>query len=59
MARKHNGRNPAKITQELAQYLLETSTLERWAGYSLKQRVGTIREEFGIDLHLTTLYQFY
>jgi len=55
MARKHNGKAPTKVTQDLANYLLETSTLQRWAGYSLKQRVNDIKKLFDIDLHITTL----
>ena len=59
MARKHNGRNPSKITEELARYLLAIGTLEKWAGYTLKMRVGIIRQEFGVDLHVSTLFYFY
>jgi|LakMenEpi03Aug12_release.lakeMendotaPanAssembly.Ray.scaffolds.fasta_scaffold337795_3 hypothetical protein len=44
MARKHNGGAPTKITEELTRYLLQDNTLDKWAGYSLKQRVGAIRD---------------
>jgi hypothetical protein len=42
LARKFNGKTPHKITSEIAQYLKNSSTLEDWAGCSLKERVNLI-----------------
>ena len=55
MARRHNGRASTKITDDLARYILEKSTFNKWAGYSLKQRVASIKEDYGMSIHITTL----
>jgi hypothetical protein len=59
MARRHNGRASTKITDDLARYILNPSTFDKWAGYSLKQRVASIKEDYDISIHITTLSQFY
>ena len=59
MARRHNGRASTKITDDLARYILEKSTFNKWAGYSLKQRVASIKRDYDITIHITTLRQFY
>ena len=48
-----------KITNELKEYLLDDTTLRKWALHSLNERCKRIRDRFGILITHTTLQRFY
>ena len=48
-----------KITAEVAAYLTSKDTLQAWAGYPLKWRLGQLKLHKGVDLSYPALLQFY
>jgi hypothetical protein len=48
-----------KIQEGITKFLLRNEVLQTWSGYTLRQRCIMLREQKGIDINLSTLYDFY
>ena len=52
-------RSPIKLTEDIKEYLLKESTLERWKCKSMNERCHIIEEEKNVSISRTLLARFY
>lgn len=57
--RRYNGQQNGKITMRHTQLLTSEACLQRWAGWTLGERVKELSRLHGLQIHQSTLWAFY